>query len=104
MEAKLKWNIVKNGKNGFPESIQSEVEVYVDEKEIVRNEFYEAMRSGISVKKVLVLRTEDFELSKHLDENGKMEYATKIEYENETFNIIRAYKRGKSKIELTCGE
>ena len=104
MEAKLKWSIVKNGKNGFPESIQNEVEVYAEEKEIVRNEFYEAMRSGISVKKVFVVRIEDYELSRHLDENGKTEYATQVEYEDETFNIIRAYKRGKSKVELTCGE
>lgn len=104
MNAKLIWSELKKNENGFPIKKNNEVDVFVEEKEVVRAEFYEAMRSGITVKKVFKVRTEDFELSKHVDDAGNTAYATEIEHEGETYKIVRAYERGKAKIELTCGE
>ena len=104
MEAKLIWTELSQNKNGFPIKTDNTVDVFAEEKEIVRSEFYEAMRSGITVKKILRVRLEDYELSKHLNNDGKTEYATEIEYDGERYKIIRAYGKGKSKLELTCGE
>lgn len=103
MEAQLIWNELEKNENGFPVKKPHTVDVYVDEKEIVRSEFYDAMRSGIAVKKILELRVEDYELSRHVDDNGKTAYATEIKYEDMSYKIIRTYKRCKAKIELTCG-
>ena len=104
MEAKLIWSEIKKGANGFPKKSDNEIEVFAEEKEVVRTEFYEAMRNGISVKKILIVRLEDFELSKHKDENGNMEYANEIIYEDVRYKIIRTFSRNKSKVELTCAE
>ncbi len=104
MEAVLIWDDITQNEAGFPKRKSNTVEVYAEEKEIVRSEFYEAMRSGVSVKKVLSLRIEDYELSRHQDEEGRTAYADRIKYDDEYFRIIRAYKKGKSKIELTCGD
>ena len=104
MEAKLIWSEIGKNENGFPVKIKNEVVVYVEEKEVVRAEFYEAMRSGITVKKILKVRAEDFEMSKHSDDTGNIAYATEIEYDGESYKIVRTFSRGKSQIELTCGE
>lgn len=103
MEAKLIWSEIGKNENGFPVKQNNEVAVYVEEKEVVRAEFYEAMRSGITVKKILKVRAEDFEMSKHLDDAGNKAYATEIEYDGESYKIVRTFSRGKSQIELTCG-
>lgn len=104
MEAKLIWNSISKDTDGFPVTKENEKEVFAEEKEITRSEFYESMRSDIKVKKVIEIRIEDFELSKHVDEGGKTLYASEVKYDDETFKIIRTYKKGKAKIELTCGE
>lgn len=104
MEAKLIWSIYKKDDDAFPIRIDEKAEIFVEEKEIVRSEFYESMRSGVAVKVILVTRIEDYELSRHTDKNNRVLYADKVEYDGETYDIIRAYKKGKSKIELVCGE
>lgn len=104
MEAKLIWYEIGKDEDGFPQKKEQNVTVFVEEKEVVRAEFYEAMRNGISVKKVLKVRVEDYELSKHSADDGQTEYATEIEYDNVSYKIIRAFCRGKSRVELTCGE
>lgn len=104
MDAKLIWCRTEKNKNGFPVEMDECVEVFATEKEIARSEFYEAMRNGIAVKKILEVRTEDFELSRHTDKNNRLQYASKVEFEGETYKIIKTYGKGKSKIELTCGD
>lgn len=101
----LIWNEIDNTKkndNGFPEPVRHTVDVYADEKSVGRTEKYEAMRSGIDVSLVLSVRTEDWELTRHT-ESGRPSYARKVLKDGCEYNIIRAYKTGKARIELTCG-
>lgn len=105
MEAKLIWYIHRGkDEDGFPIKEEHTVTVFAEERAIVRTEFYEAVRSGMSVKKVLKLRKEDYEQSRHTDANGHTQYASRIEYEGEVYGIIKHYSKGKADIELTCGD
>lgn len=94
----------KTGKDedGFPLEEWKEAEVYVAEKSVKRAEAYEAMRSGISVSLILEIRSEDWEMSAHMI-NGKKEYARKVRYDGGLYKILRTWKNGKAKVELTCG-
>lgn len=102
MEGTLIWNSKTKDQDGFPVEEEFSALIYVEEKSAARAEFYEAMRSGINVKLILETRQEDFELSVH-EEAGMKAYARKIKYEGYTYDIIRTYKTGKAKIQLTCG-
>lgn len=104
MEAKLLWSEKTKDADGFPEEKTTEVDVFVEEREIKRSEFYESLRSGVQITKVLELRIEDFDLSEHEDSSGRKVYASKIKMDKEVYKIIRTYKTGKSKIELICGD
>lgn len=101
----LIWNEVDNKKkneNGFPEQARHEIEVYAEEKSVGRTEKYEAMRSGIDVSIILSVRAEDWEMTRHM-EAGRPAYARKVLVDGYEYQIIRAYKNGKARIELTCG-
>ena len=101
----LIWNEIDNTKkneNGFPESAKHELEVYAEEKSVGRTEKYEAMRTVINVSTVLSLRIEDWELTRHI-EDGKPAYARKVLIDGCEYKIVRAFKTGKARIELTCG-
>lgn len=100
--ALLLWN--ENGKDedGFPKETRNSAEVYASKKSVKWAEVYDAMRAGVSVEMILELRVEDWELSAHMV-NGQKEYARKVQYDGREYDIIRAYERPKSKIELTCG-
>lgn len=102
MEATLIWNSRTKDKDGFPVEEEHSVDIYVVEKSATRMEYYEAMRAGVEVKLVLETRQEDFELSAH-EEDGKKVYARKVEYEGNTYDIVRTYKAGKAKIQIICG-
>lgn len=104
MEVRLIWSEQTKDADGFLEEMDYQVEVFADEKEIKRSEYYESMRSGIQVTKVLEIRIEDFGLSEHKDTSGRKIYASKVEIDGEVFKIIRTYKTGKAKIELICGD
>lgn len=95
--------IVTNDKDddGFPVKVPKEIPVFVREKSATRSEYYEALRSGITIKTVLEMRQEDWELSAHMTA-GKKEYATKIEYDGSVYDIVRTYKNDKSMIEVIC--
>jgi len=81
---------MQKDEDGFAIEKKVEIEICVlKEKSIVRTEFYDALRSGISPQIVLEIRQEDFDLSLH-------------KKEGQIYNIIRTYKPNKSKIELTC--
>lgn len=103
-EATLIW--VERGKNpnGFPVETEHRVDIYVEEKSAVRSEHYEAARAGIQINTVLKTRQEDFELSRHLTAAGIPEYATKVLYDGQKYDIERTYKAGKSMIEIVCKE
>lgn len=100
-EAKLLIIINEKDEDGFPIEKRKEIPVYVREKSATRTEFYEALRSGISIKTVLETRLEDWELSAHMVA-GKKEYATQIEYDGSVYDIVRTYKNDKSMIEIIC--
>ena len=87
---------VTNGKDadGFPTETSSRETVFVRSKSATRTEFYDALRSGVHVKTVLEVRKEDFALAPN---------ATRIEYDGNTYDIIRTYSPDKSMIELICG-
>ena len=95
--------VVTNTKNenGYPVQTTEEIPVYVRKKSAVRTEYYEALRSGFTVKMVFEVRQEDFKKSQHT-ENGKKVYATKIIYDGSTYDIIRTYEPDKAMIELIC--
>lgn len=101
----LIWDEIDNKKkneNGFPELIQHEVEAYAEEKSVGRTEKYEAMRSGIDVSIIFSVRVEDWEMTRHI-EAGKPAYARKVLVDGCEYKIIRAFKKEKARIELTCG-
>ena len=101
-KAKLIWEEIKKNKNGFPEKQPESLEVYVSEKSVARQEMYEAMRAGVEVKTILVVRSEEWEETRHIVE-GKPEYARKVIYDDAIYDIVRSYKTGKATVELTCG-
>lgn len=100
-EVTLITEIVTKDSGGLPEKKSSEIVVYASEKSIVRTEFYQAMRSGITPKKTFELRQEDFALSGVKTKKG-MIYASKLLCDGVKYNVIRTYQKGKSKIELVC--
>lgn len=103
MDEEAKLLVVTNEKDedGFPVEKSIEIPVYVREKSATRTEFYEALRSGISIKTVLETRQEDWEQSAHMV-GGKKEYATQIRYDGSVHDIVRTYKNDKSMIEIVC--
>ena len=92
----LIWEKICKNENGFPERKRCSVEVYAMEKSVTRAE-------GVNARIILKLRTDDWEASRHPGEDGKPEYARKVIYEEAEYDIIRAYKKGKSFVEITCG-
>lgn len=105
MEIELIWTQNMEDEDGYAVKTQEYSRcIFAEEKSVARNEFYEAMRSGIKVKRIFEVRKEDFELSRHRDEAEKVKYAEYAVYEGERYRIIKAYGKGKSKVELACGE
>ena len=88
--------------DGFPVEQTEEVGVYVREKSATRTEFYEALRSNITVAEVFEIRQEDWNLTRHITANGKAAYADRIRYDGAVYDIIRAFKNDKSMIEVVC--
>lgn len=98
----LLWEEIQKDEDGFPVTQQHGYAAYGEKKSATRMEVYEAMRAGVEVKAVFEVRLEDWEETKHLN-NGRTEYARKIVYDGEEYEIVRAYEVGKSKVEVTCG-
>lgn len=99
---KLIWSEVTKDDDGFPVNKETAVEVYGREKSATRSEVYKAMRAGVTVQTVFEIRQEDWEETKHTVD-GKTEYARLAEYDGRKYDIIRTYRTGKSKIEVSCG-
>lgn len=88
--------------NGFPVESRNSTTVYCREKAVTRMEFYEALRSGLTISLVLEIRQEDFRLTEHTQVNGRKAYATKVVYDGAEYDIVRTYRNDKSMIELIC--
>lgn len=102
MEVTLITETVEKDPGGLPcKSGQKETTVYAEEKSVVRSEFYQAMRAGITPKAVFEIRQEDFELSAIKTDKGVV-YPAKLISDGTKYGIARTYRKGKSKIELTC--
>ena len=79
--------------NGYDVKTETTQTVWAGEKSINRTEFYEAMRSGVSVQAIYDVRTETF--------------ADGFPYcrvANKSYKIIKAYKKPNGLTELTLAE
>lgn len=103
MNEEARLLVVTNTKDedGFPIEKKSEIPIFVREKSATRTEFYEALRSGVSIKTVLETRLEDWEQSAHIVA-GKKEYATQIVYDGSVYDIVRTFRNDKAMIEIIC--
>ncbi len=77
-------------------------EVFVEKLSVTRSEFYTAMQSGMKPSIVFKVWYDDFELTRH-DVDGKPVYADKVEYDGNTYNILRTYSKDETVLELVCG-
>lgn len=100
-EGVLIWEETGKDADGFPQTIQRKVPAYLRETAVKRAEAYEAMRSGVKLSAVFQVRLEDWEETRHLN-NEKPAYAEKAVIDGATYDIIRVYKPDKSMVELTC--
>lgn len=100
-EAKLLVIINEKDEDGFPIEEKREIPIFVREKSATRTEFYEALRSGVSIKTVFETRLEDWEQSTHMVV-GKKEYATQIEHDGSIYDIVRTFRNDKAMIEIIC--
>lgn len=102
MQVTLITQTVEKDPGGLPfKSEAKETTVYAEEKSVVRSEFYQAMRAGITPKIVFEVRQEDFELSAVKTDKETI-YPTGLISEGTKYGIARTYRKGKSKVELTC--
>lgn len=100
-EATLLFVMLGQDEDGFFIEQKKEIGIFVTEKSVTRSEFYNALRNDIAIKTILETRIEDFEMSEHIVD-GKKKYATQIRYNEEIYDIVRTFKKNKSKIELVC--
>lgn len=89
--------------DGYPVNTETSNTLYVTEKSITRQEYYEAVRNKINIKLILEVRQEDFEETK-ATVDGKKIYATELVYQEEYYKIQRTYKSpyDKSLLEVIC--
>ena len=103
-EEEAKLLVITNTKDqdGFAEEeVTKEYPVYVNEKSVTRSEYYAALQTGVQIKLVLETRIEDWEQTEHMV-GKKKEYATQLEYDGAVYDIVRTYRKDKSKIEIVC--
>ncbi len=97
----LIWEELAKDEDGFPKKWEKSIETYAKERAVTRAETYESMRAGVSVRIILEIRQEDWERTRHIV-NKKAEYARKVKVNGCEYDIVRAYKKGKASVELTC--
>ena len=101
--ATLKYLITTIDDAGYETEAQTTVsyDVFVNKKSVARAEFYSALQSALKPTQIFELRAEEWELTRHL-ENSKEVYATQLIYNGATYEIIRAFSKNDSMVELTC--
>lgn len=79
-------------RDGFGDSVASNTDttVFANKKSVVRSEFYSANAAGIKIDTVFEVRSEDY-----ADQTVVVIGAT-------VYDVVRAYKKGESNVELTC--
>ncbi|PEI73431.1 phage head closure protein [Bacillus wiedmannii] len=65
-------------------------QVFCEKKSISQNEFFQAGQNGFKPKCVLIVYSLDYQEEQ------------KIQYNNKTYSIYRAYERDDERIELYC--
>lgn len=78
--------------DGYPILKERKNEVFVDIQSVRRIEFYDAMRTGLDLSIVFVVRACDYEGEKL------------INYENKRYKVERAYTKDGELFELNCSE
>ncbi|MFS0864123.1 phage head closure protein [Fredinandcohnia sp. 179-A 10B2 NHS] len=78
--------------NDMGDSISAETkkQVFANKKSIRQSEFYQAQATGLKPEMMFEIR-----YSEYNDEQ-------KIEYNNKTYNVIRAYTKNEEILELIC--
>lgn len=81
---------------------EKRIGVFATRISTTRSEFYEAYRSGLDAKWIFSLNHDDYELSRDIIESGTEAFATMIEYNGATYEVIRVFWDGKgdSDVEL----
>ncbi|MCD8200371.1 MAG: phage head closure protein [Coriobacteriaceae bacterium] len=78
--------------NGYIVSEETKTEVYADIRSVGRTEFYDAMRSGITVSIIFRIRPYDYS-----DERL-------VEYGGKRYHVERTYQTDPDHLEMTCSE
>lgn len=82
---------------------ENTIQTYAREKSVTRQAFLVSYQTGTNSAYVFEVRSEDYELTKHIDaDTKKPSYASKIMIEEAVYDINRHYSIGNGKVELTC--
>jgi head-tail adaptor len=84
------------------EIVQQEVTVWAGISSITRTEFYVSQQSGMNPQIVFAVRSSAYKLSKVIDDDNSIRYATSVKYNGVIYNIIRTYEHDNL-IEIVCG-
>jgi hypothetical protein len=97
-DATLLYEIIEND-----QLVEKAVETYAKEKSVTRQEFLTAYQTGTDSVYVFEVSSEDYELTRHVDqETKKPSYASKIKIEDAIYDIKRHYGVGHQRVQLTC--
>lgn len=72
---------------------EERIEVFAEEKSVVRAEFYGAYQVGLNPKHTFIIDSLDYELSRKVIDSVET-YAQEVEYNGAKFTIIRSYDDG----------
>ena len=85
------------------EIIENTIPTYAQEKSVTRQERLVSYQTNTDSAYVYDVRSEDYELTKHIDKDTKKPiYASRIMVEEAVFDIVHHYSVGNGKVELTC--
>lgn len=87
---------------GFDIDKETTTEVFATQKSVKYTQKYLAMQVGQNPEIILEIRSEDWELTKHIV-NDMPEYATKADIDGAVYKIISNYSPDGTKVLLTLG-
>lgn len=88
----LRTEIIGQDADGYPTTTYEDTEVWANKKSVTRSEFYASNASGIDLKYVFEIRSEDY--------GGQKD----ILYDGKAYEVIRTYQKGEGTIELSCSD
>lgn len=92
------WSADAAGKQIQQEHV---VEVFAQENSTSSLEFYRAAAAGMEVTKVWTVRSEDYEMVKHIL-GKKIKYAEAIEVDGCRYDVVRDYWLQNGKVVISC--